>query len=135
MIYAMAMHNRNNQLNAAQKLNTAAAVRLHVNNDLLAILHKIGITLAASSKYAFLDQLECFNTDRLARSLQKRLPGKVTMDNVVGLLIANQVCMGSGNQHYHYAASTYITQIDAGWITCRWPLLSYLMPWAMLLFF
>ena len=107
MIYAMAMHNRNNQLNAAQKLNTAAAVRLHANNDLLAILHKIGITLAAGSKYAFLDQLGCFNTDRLVRSLQKRLPGKITMDNVDGLLIANQVRMGSGNQHYHYAASTY----------------------------
>ena len=50
-MYAMAMHNRNYQLSATRKLNTAAAVRYHANNDLLSIFHKIGITMAEGSRW------------------------------------------------------------------------------------
>ena len=107
MMYAMAMHNRNYQLSAAQKLNTAAAVRYHANNDLLSVFHKIGITMAEGSKLNLLDQLGDFNMDGLVHSLKKRIPGKITMDNIDGMLMANQIRLGSGNKHYHYAASTY----------------------------
>ena len=43
----------------------------------------------------------------LVHSLKKRIPGKITMDNIDGMLMANHIRLGSGNKHYHYAASTY----------------------------
>ena len=106
-MYAMAMHNRNYQFSATQKLNTAAAVRYRANNDLLSIFHKIGITMAEGSKLNLLDQLGDFKVDGLVHSLKKRIPGKITMDSIDGMRMANQICLGSGNKHYHYAASTY----------------------------
>lgn len=122
MIYGMAMHSRNNQLCAVQKMNTASAVRLHCNNDLLDIFNKIGVTLSASSKLQFLDQLGQFNMDGVLKSIRKGVPGKLTMDNIDGMLMARQVRLGSGNKHYHYTASTYYPdRVDAGHLSMKAP--------------
>jgi hypothetical protein len=107
MVYGMAMYNRNNHLSALQKLNTAAAVRMHANNDLLELLHKTGITLAASYKLQFLDQLGTFNMEGVVSSIKQGKPGKITMDNIDGMIVANQLRLGIKNRHYHYTASTY----------------------------
>ncbi len=53
MMYSMAMYNRNSQLSALHKANTAAAVRLHTSINLLDIFHKVGITPTSGSKILF----------------------------------------------------------------------------------
>ena len=107
MIYGMVMYNRNPHLCALQKLNTAVAVRMHANNELLSLFHKSSITLSEGSKLHFLEQLGTFNMDGVVRSIQQGKPGKLTIDNVDGMLMASEIRLGSGNKHYHYTACTY----------------------------
>ena len=106
-VYGMIMYNRNRNLNALQKMNMAAAVRLHANNELLEILHRCGLCLASSYKLKYLDKLGRFNTAGLVRSLRRGQPGKVTLDNIDGMIKARQIRNGLGNSDFHYAASTY----------------------------
>jgi hypothetical protein len=107
MMYAMAMHRRNKDLCAMQKINTCIALRFHAGNDLLDILNRNSITLSADSKYAFLDKMGNFNTEGIVRSIQHGRGGKVTADNIDGMTIARDVRLTGGNKHYHYTATTY----------------------------
>ena len=106
-IYSMILYNRCRNVNALQKMNTAAAIRLHANNDLIEILHRCGIAMSESYKLCFLDNLGKFNTDGLMRSIQQGRPGKLTVDNIDGRTVAKEIRQGRGNIDYHYAASTY----------------------------
>lgn len=107
MMYGMAMNKRNKDLCALQKINTCVALRFHAGNDLLDIFNKSNITLAAGSKYGFLDEMKLLNTDGIIRSIKERKPGKITADNIDGMTIARDVRLTGGNKHYHYTASTY----------------------------
>ena len=40
-------------------------------------------------------------------SIKQGKPGKITMDNIDGMIVANQLRLGINNRHYHYTASTY----------------------------
>lgn len=44
----------------------------------------------------------------LITSIKKGKPGKLTVDNIDGMMIARDIRLHKGNRHYHYAASTYI---------------------------
>lgn len=106
-MYALAMHNRNKDLCAVQKLNMCILMKYHAGNEVFDVLNKCGVTLAADSKYKFLDCLGQFNTSGLIESIRKGRPGKITTDNIDGRQIAKQIRLGKGNQHFHYTASTY----------------------------
>ena len=106
-IYGMLLYNRNKDVNAIQKMNTAAAVRLHAKNDLLEIQHRCGLSLAQSYKLDFLDTLGKFNTDGIVESLRLKKTGKVTIDNIDGMTTKKEIRLDDGNQYYHHTASTY----------------------------
>ena len=122
-MYGIAMHNRNKDLSAVQKINTAVALRYHASNDLLAISNKCGITLAPGTKYKFLDALGKFNLDGLVKSVRGGRPGKLTVDNIDGKIRANQIRKGEGDRHYHYTASTYYPdRVDTSHLSMQVPI-------------
>ena len=124
-MYGIAMHNRNKDLSAVQKVNTAVALRYHANNDLLAVSNKCGITLAPGTKYQFLDALGKFNLAGLVKSIRDGRPGKLTVDNIDGMIVANQIRLSGGNQHYHYTASTYYPdRVDTSHLSNEFPLVA-----------
>ena len=107
MVYGILMYNRCRNLNAIQKLNTAAAIRYHVNNELLEIFHRCGLTMAKSYKLGFLERLGKFNTIGLVRSLRNKKKGKVTVDNIDWTIKTRQMRLDSKDNYNHFAASTY----------------------------
>lgn len=106
-MYGMAMNRRNKDLCAVQKINTCVALRFHAGNDLLDIFNKSNMTLAASSKYGFLEEMGHFNNEGVIKSIREGKPGKLTVDNIDGMTLARDVRLTGGNKHYHYTASTY----------------------------
>ena len=119
-----------------EKANTAAAVRLHASNDLLDMFHKFGITLPSGSKYYFLDQLGKFNMDGVIEGIRHATkPGKVTIDNIGGLIRVKAVRRARGNKHYHYTASTYyVDPVDAAHLSMAQPRVPYFIDPSVLFF-
>ena len=72
------------------------------NNELLSLFHKLSINLSEGSKLHFLDEL-----GGVVRSIRQGKPGKLTIHNVDGMLMASQMRLGSGTKHGYYTACTY----------------------------
>ncbi len=75
MMYGMAMHNRNQDLCALKKLNTSAALRYHAD--------KVG---ADGTKLKILEDCGKINTNGPVNSISQGRPGKLTVDNIDGLI-------------------------------------------------
>lgn len=75
--------------------------------QLLEILNKVNVTLAASTKIPLLDVLGDHNTAGIIKAIKAGKRGKITLDNIDALITANQVRMGSGNKSIHFTHVTY----------------------------
>lgn len=108
-IYSMLMFCRNNKLSYLQKLMTCLVVHYNGGNAMLATLHRSSLSLAAGSKIQFLDHMAKLNMEAVVKSLKSGVEGKLTVDNIDGMMKPSEVRKGEKKAlDYHYCASTYL---------------------------
>ena len=106
-IYSMGMNCRVPTMSALQRINSCVAVRFHANNALLDVYNQMCFTFASSTKLGMLDKFGKFGMQGVVSSIRRGIRGKLTVDNIDGMMIANQIRGGKGNRDYHFTASTY----------------------------
>ena len=110
MLYGIGMHSRNNQLSAIQRMVTCSMLTNGAQNDLLRVMHKLGVSLSKDSKLQFISEMGRESTAGIVSSLKRGIKGKVTTDNIDGKITANEIRIVGGSREFHYTASTYLPE-------------------------